>query len=102
MKSKVPVQKHAFSQTMITYSKENGEKLKSINLSEIPSPNREAKLFQNTSMRLEANMRLGLRREAELLFASKLLQEKEQKAELKVDRIEKPPLSIAKKEISKK
>lgn len=56
--------RHAYSQTMITYSKEQGEKIKSSQILPIvETPERDEKRWaRNNSIRVEPTMRSGIRR----------------------------------------
>ena len=60
------VNKNAYSQTMITYSKEQGEKIKTSQvLPQVETPERDEKQWaRNNSIRVESSLRTGFRREA--------------------------------------
>ena len=102
---KVPlVFKHAYSQTMITYSKEGGEKIRSSQVLpqvETPEQTKQARLRSN-SIRADSSLRGGVRREAELFFngmMKKLMSEKEasRSEQLANKFVLEKPLSIKKK-----
>jgi hypothetical protein len=64
------IYKHAYSQTLITYSKEQGDKIKTSQmLPQMETPERrDLKWARNNSIRVESSMKNGIRREAEIFF----------------------------------
>lgn len=74
--------KNAYSQTMITYSRQQGEKIRTSQvLPQVQTPDRDEKKWaRNNSIRVESSLRTGFRREAQLFFNSmvkKLMIEKQ-------------------------
>lgn len=101
--------KHTYSQTMITYSKEGGEKIRSSQVLphvETPEQSKQARL-RNNSIRADSSLRGGVRREAEVFFngmIKRLISDKEatRSEQLANKFVLEKPLSIKKKEISRK